>query len=100
MRLRRLITVGAAGSAALLGVATAAMAAPAHSGAPGQRAHTTVTSQVSTARDDVPPDSLRALAAKIGLRMGSALIPQDIETPSYAAIAGSQFFFCSSEPKV
>jgi len=91
MRLRRLITVGAAGSAALLGVATAAMAAPAHSAAPGQRAHTTVASQVSTTRDDVPPDSLRALAAKIGLRMGSALIPQDIETPSYAAIAGSQF---------
>ena len=91
MRLRRLIAVGAAGSAALLGLATAAMAAPAHSGAPGQRAHTTVTSQVSTTRDDVPPDSLRALAAKIGLRMGSALIPQDIETPSYAAIAGSQF---------
>jgi endo-1,4-beta-xylanase len=74
--------VGAAGSAALLGLATAATAAPTHSGA---------TSHVSTTRGDVPPDSLRALAAKIGLRMGSALIPQDIETPSYAAIAGSQF---------
>ena len=82
MRLRRLIAVGAAGSAALLGLATAATAAPTHGGA---------TSHVSTTRDDVPPDSLRALAAKIGLRMGSALIPQDIETPSYAAIAGSQF---------
>src|SRR5581483_7320769 len=34
---------------------------------------------------------LRALAAKINLRIGTALIPQDIETPTYAAIAGSQF---------
>jgi endo-1,4-beta-xylanase len=34
---------------------------------------------------------LRDLAAPIGLRFGTALIPQDIETPSYAAIASSQF---------
>jgi endo-1,4-beta-xylanase len=39
----------------------------------------------------VTPDSLRALAAPIGLRIGSALLPQDIETPSYATIASGQF---------
>jgi hypothetical protein len=35
--------------------------------------------------------SLRDPAAGVGLRFGTALIPQDIETPSYAAIGGSQF---------
>jgi endo-1,4-beta-xylanase len=47
--------------------------------------------RTATLTDNVTPDSLRALAAPIGLRIGSALLPQDIETPSYAAIASGQF---------
>jgi endo-1,4-beta-xylanase len=84
MRLRRLLALGAAGAAALLGLglSTAAVAAPSGGAVAGH---------AGAAQDGVAPDSLRALAAKVGLRMGSALIPQDIETPSYAAIAGSQF---------
>jgi endo-1,4-beta-xylanase len=82
MRLRRLLALGAAGAAALLGLSTAAGAAP-FGGA--------VAGHAGAAQHAVAPDSLRALAAKVGLRMGSALTPQDIETPSYAAIAGSQF---------
>jgi len=82
MRVRRLFALGAAGAAALLGLSTAAGAAP-FGGA--------VAGHAGGAQTAVAPDSLRALAAKVGLRMGSALIPQDIETPSFAAIAGSQF---------
>jgi endo-1,4-beta-xylanase len=36
-------------------------------------------------------DSLRALAAKIGLRVGTAVIPFDLNTPAYTAILASQF---------
>ena len=82
MRLRSVVVAGAAGAAALLGISTAAGAAP-FGGA--------LATHASVARNAPAPDSLRALAAKVGLRIGSALIPQDIETPSYAAIAGSQF---------
>src|ERR1700735_3665098 len=82
MRRRSLLTMGAAGgAAAVLGTGTAAWAAPSATGLaarPGSGAGN-------------EPTSLRDLAAKVGLRFGSALIPQDIETPSYAAIAGSQF---------
>ena len=38
-----------------------------------------------------PADSLRALAAPIGLRIGTAIIPFDLDTPAYAQIAGDQF---------
>ena len=38
-----------------------------------------------------PADSLRALAAQIGLRVGSAIIPFDLDNPAYARIAGDQF---------
>jgi endo-1,4-beta-xylanase len=71
MRLRRLIAVGAAGAAVALGIGTAAGAAL---GA-GQGS----------------PDSLRALAAHIGLRIGTAIIPFDLDHSDYAAVAGSQF---------
>ena len=36
-------------------------------------------------------DSLRALAARIGLRVGTAVIPFDLNTPAYTAILASQF---------
>jgi endo-1,4-beta-xylanase len=82
MRRRSLLAMGAAGgAAAVLGTGTAAWATP---------AGTRLAARPSSSQDDEPA-SLRALAARIGLRLGSALIPQDIETPSYAAIAASQF---------
>src|ERR1700728_728791 len=83
MRRRSVLAAGAAGAAALLAGGTSAEAA--------------TQSRAATARAARPGDvawasaSLRDLAAGVGLRFGSALIPQDIETPSYAAIAGSQF---------
>jgi endo-1,4-beta-xylanase len=82
MRRRSLLAMGAAGgAAALLGTGTSALASPA-------AARLAVSRSADPGSD---PSSLRALAGKIGLRFGTALIPQDIETPSYAAIAASQF---------
>jgi endo-1,4-beta-xylanase len=75
MRLRRLLAVGAAGVAAVLGLGTAAGAAPFGAGS----------------ANAVAPDSLRALASKIGLRVGTAVIPFDLDHPDYAAIVGNQF---------
>jgi endo-1,4-beta-xylanase len=37
------------------------------------------------------PDSLRALASKIGLRVGTAVSPFDLDHPDYAQITGDQF---------
>ena len=71
MRLRSL-AVAAVSAAALLATGSGALADPA-------------------ADTPAPPDSLRALAAQVGLRVGSALIPYDLDRPDYAAIAGSQF---------
>jgi endo-1,4-beta-xylanase len=82
MRRRSLLAMGAAGgTAALLGTGTSALASPA-------AARLAVSPSVDPGSD---PTSLRSLAGKIGLRFGTALIPQDIETPSYATIAASQF---------
>src|SRR5579859_7817744 len=79
MRRRSFLAAGAATSAAaVLGAGTGTASAA-------------VRTAAASAPSKPAPDSLRALAAKINLRVGSALIPQDIETPSYAAIAGSQF---------
>src|SRR6202020_1756691 len=83
MRRRSVLAAGAAGAAALLTGGTSAKAA--------------TLSRAATAQAASPGDvawasaSLRDLAARGGLRVGTALIPQDIETPSYAAIGGSQF---------
>jgi endo-1,4-beta-xylanase len=38
-----------------------------------------------------PSDSLRSLAAPIGLRIGTAIIPFDLDHPDYAQIAADQF---------
>ena len=85
MRRRSLLALGgAAGAAAFVGGSRTA-AWGAQSGTAAKLA------AQSTSADGYDPTSLRALAAQIGLRFGSALIPQDIETPSYAAIASSQF---------
>jgi endo-1,4-beta-xylanase len=82
MRHRRLLILATVGATALFGIGGAA--AVAASGASA--------SQHATVHTDPPaPDSLRALAAKIGLRIGTAIIPQDLNTPSFEAIAASQF---------
>jgi endo-1,4-beta-xylanase len=70
---------GAAGAAVLLGGAGTAEAATAKALSPRQP---------GAINENLP---LRDLAARIGLRIGSAIIPQDIDTPSYNAIASSQF---------
>jgi endo-1,4-beta-xylanase len=80
MRRRSFLAMGAAaGVAAVPGITTAASAA------------TTRAARSSATRGDVAPDSLRALAAKINLRVGTAVIPFDLDTPAYNAIVGSQF---------
>ena len=83
MRRRSVLAAGAASAAALLAGGTSAEAATQSMAARAQAARTGDVTWASA--------SLRDLAAGVGLRFGSALIPQDIETPSYAAIAGSQF---------
>jgi endo-1,4-beta-xylanase len=43
------------------------------------------------ASSSAPPDSLRALGARVGLRIGTAIIPFDLNHAPYAQIAGQQF---------
>ena len=83
MRRRSVLTAGAAGAAALLVGGTSAEAATLSKAAKAQAASPGDVSWAST--------PLRDLAARVGLRIGTALIPQDINTPNYAAIGGSQF---------
>jgi endo-1,4-beta-xylanase len=44
-----------------------------------------------------PSDSLRALAAKVGLRIGTAVNPYDLDTPAYRKITASQFSVVTPE---
>src|SRR5690348_2398047 len=74
MRLRKPL-VGALAAAAVLisaGVAGAGARGDGHGGRP-------------------PSTSLRSLAAPIGLRIGTAIIPFDLDHPDYARIAADQF---------
>jgi endo-1,4-beta-xylanase len=75
MRHRRLLAVGAAAVVAALSMSTAAVAVPSATG-PGNA---------------VAPDSLRTLASKIGLRIGTAVIPYDLDHPAYRDIVAGQF---------
>ena len=85
MRRRSVLAAAGAGAAALLVGGTRAEAATLSSTASAKAA--------AVSGGDVPwaSASLRNLADRVGLRIGSALYPQDIETASWAAIAGSQF---------
>ena len=78
---RSVLTAGAAGAAGVAGIL---------GGATGASAATTQAARAA-GKQDPPSDSLRDLAAQIGLRVGSAIIPQDINTPAWAAVAASQF---------
>src|ERR1035437_4880183 len=75
MRHRRLSTISAALTAAVLVGATAALAG----------------SGSGHGQFRPPPDSLRALAAPIGLRIGTAVTPFELDHPDYAQITGDQF---------
>jgi len=69
---------GAAGVAGVLGGVTRASAA-------------TIQGAQPTGQQAPSSESLRDLAAAIGLRVGSAIIDQDLDTPAWAAVAASQF---------
>ncbi len=71
MNFRRIAAVATAGAALAIGSTAAAGA--------------------WSADDHGAPDSLRALASHVGLRIGTAIIPFDLDNPDYAKIAGDQF---------
>jgi endo-1,4-beta-xylanase len=54
-------------------------------------ASTTASTAVAAAGGPVPADSLRALGAQVGLRVGTAIIPFDLDNAPYKQIAGDQF---------
>jgi len=70
MRFHRLAAVGVA-------VATAVAAAITGSGVAGASSNSS--------------DSLRALASEVGLHVGTAVVPYDLDHPDYAKIAAAQF---------
>jgi endo-1,4-beta-xylanase len=89
MKLPRLAVIGAtAGAAVVLGISTAAIAA---SGAPAAPKHPAASATT------VAPDSLRALAAKVGLRIGTAASPARLSNPQVAAITAGQFSVVTPE---
>ena len=81
MRRRRFLALGAAaGVAAVPGVATTTASA-------ATRSPRLLADPLAAGASD----SLRDLAAEIGLRVGTAVIPFDLDTPAYAAVLASQF---------
>jgi endo-1,4-beta-xylanase len=76
MRLRHLLAVGAAGVGAMLGIATAAGATP-------------FTTSSHHSHD--MPTTLRGLAAQVGLHIGTAVIPFDLDNANYAKVLADQF---------
>jgi endo-1,4-beta-xylanase len=81
-------------------VAPAVVAPEANAATAANTTHTTIgaattgaaaSSVVDASAASGGSDALRALAARIGLRFGTAVIPTDLDTPSYAAILADQF---------
>jgi endo-1,4-beta-xylanase len=54
-------------------------------------ANASASTQAAAPADAADSDTLRDLAARIGLRLGTAVIPTDLDTPSYAAVLADQF---------
>ena len=75
MRVRRLVTLGVAIAATVLAGGTAAGAVSGSGGGHVQP----------------PRDSLRALAAPIGLRIGTGVTPFELDNDAYRKITGDQF---------
>jgi endo-1,4-beta-xylanase len=92
LRRRTVLAAGAAGAATVFTGGATALAArtPARAATNSAKAATATTAASS---GDVPwaADSLRELASKIGLHIGSALTPTDLVTPALSAIASGQF---------
>jgi endo-1,4-beta-xylanase len=87
MKPSRLAVIGAtAGAAAVLGISTAAMATSSAPAAPN-----------AAAAANGAPDSLRALASKIGLRIGDVASPSRLANPQVAAITAGQFSVVTPE---
>jgi endo-1,4-beta-xylanase len=84
VRRRNFLTVtGAAGvAAAIPSVATAG---------PAAAAVTRLSAAAQRGAGSGQPGSLRDLAAKINLRIGTAVIPFDLDTPAYAKVLAEQF---------
>ncbi|HEY7143302.1 MAG TPA: endo-1,4-beta-xylanase [Streptosporangiaceae bacterium] len=78
MRRRNFLAVGA-GAAGLVAMPAAAAASTASRAAR------------SAAAGQQEPGTLRGLAGKIGLHVGTAVIPFDLDTAAYAAVLASQF---------
>ena len=94
MRRRSFLTMsGAAGVAVATTGLTAASAAtrPVPAGATPARAGARPGLAGARPRDFSPPGTLRGLAEFIGLRIGTAVIPFDLDTPAYTAILAEQF---------
>ena len=90
MKLSRLAVIGTTvGAAAVLGISTTAMAS---SSAPAAPKHPAAASAATVA-----PDSLRALAAKVGLRIGDVASPSRLSNPQVAAITAGQFSVVTPE---
>jgi endo-1,4-beta-xylanase len=85
MRRRSFLAMGAAGAVAIPGLTTATAAASTTS------ASTTGSTPAFGGPPPNAPDTLRGLAAQIGLRFGTAVIPFDLDTPAYNEIVGGQF---------
>jgi endo-1,4-beta-xylanase len=91
MKRRGFLALGAGALASPMLAPAAAQAATGSATTAAANASAAGSAAPSTASGSIPADSLRALAAKIGLRFGSALIPFDLNTPAYAKIAAEQF---------
>jgi endo-1,4-beta-xylanase len=70
--------------------AAPAHAAPAHA-APAHAAPADVAPAHRAPAFRPPADALRSLAAPIGLRIGTAVTPFELDTPAYTQITGDQF---------
>ena len=81
MTLSRTALISAVSLAAVLGAQTAVAAGTTSTGRDSGR----------TTAHAVPHDSLRALASRVGLRVGTAVNPYDLATPDYRQITAQQF---------
>ena len=81
----------ALGSAAVAAPALVPAIAQADTGTGAGNATGTSAAAGAGSGGDSSSDSLRDLAAKVGLRFGTAVIPFDLDTPAYNAVLSEQF---------
>jgi endo-1,4-beta-xylanase len=88
MRRRSFLAMGA-GALALPGIATTP--ADADTAATAPAAADAADAAAAADASGAAANSLRALAERIGLRIGTAVIPFDLNTPAYTAVLAQQF---------